>query len=211
MDEPEKKPVIKEEEKQEEKAAVNPEPAASGAIPVPPVQNTAEPVPAPKKKKGIAGKVVCLAICCTLTGAALGAGGVIAFNAFGGRHYGFGMFKRAMYKNVRRIDDGSEGRRNSGRRDNDGNSDNRQSTGRNGRDRNSSKNYQNDKGNRGQNGTNRWGQGRHGNNRQNQPYQPGNGTGNQTPDNQAPNTQTPDNQTPAATPAPSDNNATANG
>lgn len=210
MDESENKPVIKEEEKQEDNTA-------SGALPESPVQNTAEAVPAPKKKKGIAGKVVCLAICCTLVGAALGAGGVIAFTAFGGRHHGLGMFKRAMYKNVRRIDDGSEGRRNSGRRNSGGNSDNRQGYGRNGRDRNSLKNYQSGKGNRGQNFSNWRGQGRCIDNNQTQPAQPGNGTDNQTPNNQAPDSQVPGNQAPdsqapgTATPAPSDNNSTAKG
>ena len=47
-------------------------------------QNTTASVPAPKKKKGMAGKIVALAIGCTIFGAALGAGGVIAFNALRG-------------------------------------------------------------------------------------------------------------------------------
>lgn len=208
MIEPEKKIESKEEIKQEDKAAVNEQPAVLMPPLVQPVQNVAAPEPQPKKKKK-AGKIVCLAICCALAGGALGAGGVIAYRAFHGGHVRFG---RVLYENARRGDEaGIQGRRNSGKKDLNGNRDNRQQFDRGDRNRNSSKNYQNGKGNRGQNGTNRWGQGRHGNNRQNQPDQPGNGTGNQTPDNQAPNTQTPDNQTPAATPAPSDNNATANG
>ena len=215
MDDLENKIENKEEIKKEEQVAVNAEPAVLIAPPVPPLEVTAS-VPAPKKKKGIAGKVVCLAICCTLTGAALGAGGVIAFNAF---HRGPGRFGRVMYESALRGDEaGSQGRKNYGRKNSDGNSDNRQKFERGDRDRNSSNNYQNGKGSRGQSDSNRKGQNNRGSGQQNLPNPPGNGNNNQAPNDQIPNGQTPNGQQPAdngqapdATPAPSDNNGTANG
>ena len=81
----------KEAENKNENEVSKTETGASGSINeiVPAV--VSDPAPKqnarPKKAKGTAGKIVCVAICCTLAGGALGAGGVIAYERFFGRNH----------------------------------------------------------------------------------------------------------------------------
>lgn len=155
--------------------------------------------PATKKKKGKAGKIVALAICCFLAGGAAGAGGVLAYDAFRGPD-------RTRIEDFRR--DGRFAGQFAGRfdgRDFDGNnskgnSGSRQKTERRNRNSDSSAYGKRRQNGNGQNGSGqrsgRW-QGRK-----------NNGNNAQTPDNQAPadNGQAPD----STTPAPSGNSGASN-
>lgn len=103
-----------------------------------PVQLTAPVVPAPKKKSGMAGKIVALAIGCTIAGMAMGAGGVIAFDVL----HGHGRPGRTRIEKVDRSGRFDlDGRQDSSRNRYDGNSDG-QKTERRKRDQDYSDGYQ---------------------------------------------------------------------
>lgn len=157
---------------------------------------------APKKKKGGKGKIVALALCCFIAGGAVGAGGVIAFDAFSGhgragfRGLGHAGRYAGQYDIRNPLDDDSK----------DSSSYKRQDTGRRDRNKDSSNSNRGDQGNRGQGRTDRDGKNRSSSDRQ---RRPGNGKNPKTPDNQAPadNGQTPE----PKTTTPSESLGTANG
>ena len=105
----------------------------------------------PKKKKGGKGKIVALALCCFIAGGAVGAGGVIAFDAFSGHGRagirGFGHAGRyaGQYDIRNSLDDNS----------NDSSSDKRQKFERQDRNKDSSNNNRDNQGNQGQGKTDR--------------------------------------------------------
>ena len=159
------------------------------------VTPTLDPKKKEKKKKGKAGLVVALALGCTLTGAAIGIGGTLAF--IGMRNPG--RMRMNAVKREARLD--QDDRSDYGKGRFDGNSGNQQR--KNG---NNGKNYSKDnRDNSGNPGQGRSGNGTRGqgtpnlNKRSNNGTNNGNGNqsqGNQTPDGQAANGQAPNNQTP---------------
>ncbi len=182
-------------------AEIKPETSNSETPIVKPIIPAEAAKPKEKKKKGKAGLVVALAIGCTLTGAAIGIGGTLAFMGLRGPgRMRMGNFRQEdRFAQFERSD--SNPGSGYGRERSDGNKGNRQRSDDN-QDRNSSKDNRIDSGNRGQGrpGNGNRGQGKpdrngksnNGTNNENQPQ------GNQTPDNQAPNDQTPNGQTPDA-------------
>ena len=183
-------------------AAPSVENAAEKAKVIPPVEQYVPGImPVPQKKKSYAGRVVALAVCCTLTGALLGAGGVIVFNSF----HGHGRMRMGGFRQgagvVRQYD-----RQNFGDNNTNNSSGNSQNGNRGQRDKNRSgrgqgQQYQNRQNQNDQNNqNNRNNQNRQNRNKQNRHGQSGQqGNGNaQTPDvnGQTPNSQTPNSQAP---------------
>ena len=151
----------------------------------------------PKKKKGGKGKIVALALCCFIAGGAVGAGGVIAFDAFSGhgraglRGLGHAGRYAGQYDIRNPLDDNS----------NDSSSDKRQKSERQDRNKDSSDSNRGDQSNRGQGKTDRDGKNRSSSDRK---RRSGNGKNSQTP---ADNGQTPE----PKTTTPSESSGTANG